>query len=255
MKHIPTSVRGTSVAALLLGGLLLGACEKAGNEPGAPSNKGHMTGKVTDAKGKPIKGATIIADNTLIYDSNAEGVSGEDGTYRIQTPGNFTYRAYAEIKRNYNGRHYRLELKPNEEGAFAGEEGAVRDFEWVLSGKIEDEPGLHYGGTVYADEAVMSQLYDGENVEFTFTPVGSLIDGSTGQVIKRRLDPDYNNELRDIPIGKYKITAVHKPTGKALKVRERRNGEYTADGSVTLDFYGEESPLTCNNCMSIEYSQ
>ncbi len=239
MKLVNTPERRSLLPALLVcGTMLIWACENGVDKPDAASDKGYMTGKVTDTKGKPLDGATIIADNTLVYDSNMEGVSGKDGTYRIQTPGNFTYRAYPEIKRNYNARRYRLELKPDKEDAFNGAEGAERNLKWVLSGKVEDHPGLFYGGTVYVEKAVLSQLFDDENIEFTFTPVGPLIDGSTGKVIKRQLNNEYGNELRGMPIGKYKITAVYKPTGKPLKLRPRRNGEYTSDGLVTLDFFG-----------------
>ncbi len=243
----------TVVTLLMLAYCLL-SCTNDDSGPG-PS-KGFATGKVVDAQGKPLAGVRILLRNTLIYNSFLEGNTDQDGNYRISTNSagsSFTYIAYAEIERDYNGRHYKLDLKPDNTAGFAGAEGAVRNFQWLLSGRDAHNPNSFYGGTVSFDSDIHSQIYDAENLEFTFTPVGTLIDGSTGQVIKRQLNAETNNEMRDIPIGSYRITGIYKPTGKVVKLKTRPNGTYSADGSVTADFYGTSGPWACTNCISLEY--
>src|SRR5690606_27208270 len=72
---------------------------------------GYVTGAVVDTQGKPITGAKILLDGTILHDSYLRGTTGEDGTYRIKAqPG--AWMAYAEFEKPYNGRTYPLELYP-----------------------------------------------------------------------------------------------------------------------------------------------
>ncbi|RRB02409.1 carboxypeptidase-like regulatory domain-containing protein [Larkinella rosea] len=253
-KTAQNLVRSVWVAGMLLST----GCSKSEDDPaaGGTSTAGYLAGRVTDSQGKPLPGATVLADNTLLYNSHLETSSDANGNYRIKMP-NGRYRAIAEIRKSYNGKDYRLSLKPDNTAAFAGSDGAVRNFQWVLTGEHPDQSGLHYGGEVTLDMDILSELYDVENIEFTFAPVGPLIDGSAGKTLKLKSGEPHSDSygrLVDVPIGRYKITAVHQPTGRVVQVKNK-NGTYAADGSVTLDFYGENAPWACFNCMILEYKE
>ncbi|GAB3315385.1 hypothetical protein GCM10027299_04500 [Larkinella ripae] len=252
-KTAYTRALGVALAVLLLGA----GCSSSDDEPQADGQTaGYLSGRVTDSQGKPLPGVTVLADNTLLYNSHLETSSDAGGNYRIKTP-NGSFRAIAQIRKTYNGKSYTLYLKPDNPAAFAGDEGAVRNFQWQLSGEHPDQSGLFYGGDVSLNKDLMSDLYDIENVAFTFTPVGPLIDGSEGKPLRLKSgepNTEFYGRLPDVPIGRYRITAVHQPSGAVVMVKNR-NGTYLADGSVTLDFYGETGPWACNNCMVIDYKE
>ncbi|MGV3558009.1 carboxypeptidase-like regulatory domain-containing protein [Larkinella arboricola] len=255
---LPISRLKTALSFIFAGLVVCAGCSKSGSdEPQAGAQTaGYLSGRVTDAQGKALPGATILADNLLFYNSYVETSSDANGNYRVKMPTG-SYRALAQIKRTYNGKKYTLDLKPDHTEAFAGDEGAIRNFQWQLTGEDPEQSGLFYGGDVTLDKDIMSELYDVENIEFTFTPVGPLIDGSTGQTLKLKSgEPrtEFYGRIPDVPIGRYKITAVHKPTGAVVMVKNK-NGTYSADGSATLDFYGETSPWACTNCMILEYKE
>lgn len=252
------SLHNSNILIILACQILFSSCTIFDEEPASTtSKKGHLVGKVLDDQDKPLQGVQVVADNNWLYNSNLVSITNADGTYSIKLPAAAsTYTASAEIKTNYNGIAYKFRLRPEEVGGFT-QEGAVRNFRWVLSGEYPDEPGLYYGGTITLDKVIGSSLFDVENIEFTLTPVSNLVDGSVGKILTRRCGPpssDTFGQLVDIPIGRYKITAVHKPTGNRVLVRNK-NGAFSADGSVTLDFYGEKSPWFCSNCMVIEYGE
>ncbi|MFD1144367.1 carboxypeptidase-like regulatory domain-containing protein [Larkinella insperata] len=252
------TVNGLSLAFALNGLLMLAGCSKSGADEPHPTEQsaGYLAGRVTDSQGKPLPGVAILADNLLFYNSYVETSSDAKGNYRVKMPTG-SYRALAQIKRTYNGKKYTLYLTPDNTAAFAGDEGAVRNFQWNLTGEHPDQAGLFYGGDVTLDKDIMSELYDVENIEFTFTPVGPLIDGSAGSTLKLKSgEPhsEFYGRIPDVPIGRYRITAVHKPTGTVVMVKNK-NGTYAADGSVTLDFYGETSPWSCTHCMILEYKE
>ncbi|MBL1407617.1 carboxypeptidase-like regulatory domain-containing protein [Sphingobacterium faecale] len=206
-----------------------GACDQSneGVETRA-SDMGYATGKVTDNKGRPISGARIILDNTVFYASYIHGTTDKDGAYRIKLqPG--AWRTLAYVDRVYNGQKYSMELFPHVTDVY-GDEGAVRDFIWKLEGDMPWEADAYYGGTV-----VLTTDYgfyeDEENMELTFTPIGPLIDGSAGRVLTLHYGEKkwiHRSELWDIPIGRYRLTAVLKKNGKSIPLRiedwYKRNG-------------------------------
>ncbi|MVM41677.1 carboxypeptidase regulatory-like domain-containing protein [Spirosoma sp. HMF3257] len=241
-------------AFTLLGLLTGGGCTPSGAdpEPGKQTG-GYLSGRVVDTQGKPLPGVTIIADNTMFYNNNILATSDANGNYRIQTP-NGSWVATAQIRRTYNGKGYMLDLEADKTDAFSGNDGAVRNFQWKLSGEKPDYPGAFYGGTVDVTNEIGKGPYDTENIDFTFTPVGPLIDGSIGKPVVYRYDT-YYNRIPDVPIGRYKISAIYKPTGTKLLLRNRVDGTYSADGSATMDFYGEIPYWSCTNCMFLEYKE
>ncbi|MGA0557642.1 carboxypeptidase-like regulatory domain-containing protein [Larkinella sp. VNQ87] len=253
-----TFTNALPLANCLLAVALLAGCKGDGSElsPDQPK-KGHLTGKVTDPQGKPLKGAEIVADNTWLYNSNLVTRSDANGAYSIALPAAAsTYQATAQLQVSYHGQTYELDLRPDEPEGFT-QDGAVRNFQWALNGEYPDHAGRFYGGTITLDKEIGSELYDVENILFTLTPVGPLIDGSTGKTLKLKSGQPRTNsygKLVDVPIGRYRISAVHEPSGAKIRVRNK-NGTFAADGTVTLDFYGNQSPWYCFNCMVIEYGE
>ncbi|CAM3981244.1 carboxypeptidase regulatory-like domain-containing protein [Corallococcus sp. ZKHCc1 1396] len=218
-------------------------CTKETGGGGTPED-GQMSGKVVDARGQPMSGVTVVADNTMIYNSNALATTGADGTYRIDVskPAG-TWHASATHKVQYNARSYTFDLDPNDDSVFAGNEGAVRNFTWKLSGKRADDLGT-YGGfvAVYVDQLIdpadPEQAINSDDIELTLAPSGKLVDGSDGAPITKKLvrTPD-GDAVQDVPVGRYTVTARYAQAGKSprpMQVRIRDTGDYA--NSVTADF-------------------
>ncbi|MCP3140545.1 carboxypeptidase-like regulatory domain-containing protein [Pyxidicoccus xibeiensis] len=227
----------------LLGGAVGCSGGGGGGGGGGEQAEGYMTGRAVDARGTPLAGVKVWADNTLLYNTNAGATTGTDGTYRIdvrQPAG--TWHASATLQRQYNGRSYTFDLDPSDDSVFAGNAGAVRNFTWRLSGK---RPELgSYGGFVVAyvsqllDPADPSRGIDSEDIELTLTPDGKLVDGSDGAPITKKLARTGDGDaVEDVPVGRYRITARYVQEGKAprpMQVRVRDTGEPAS--SVTADF-------------------
>lgn len=250
----------TGLLTLSLFGLLsTTSCQSNSNtvDPSAPSGgkKGYVTGNVTDPQGKPLAQATIYTENTVVKDRGAEVKTSSGGSYQIQLIdklGQWIARGF--ILKQYNGHVYKISLDPKNADSFTAEEQPVRDFQWKLTGHVPDlSLDLYYGGTVELFRDPNTDLYDNENIEFTFKPVGPLIDGSTGQTLTLRAKKRYDNFLKDLPIGRYEVSAVYKPTNTKLKVSDVfGDGDYAS--SVTVDFTGRES-ATRENMMGIGYTR
>jgi hypothetical protein len=244
---------------LLFANAAIISCKKSGSEnpPHQPAEeKGYVTGKVIDTKGNPVKGASVYIDNTIFYNSGINTSTDENGNNKIKSEMG-SYRAYAELMTTFNGHQFKIQFHPDNYDAFSGVDGAVRNFQWKLTGEKPFNPGTYYGGLVTLYKDPDSDMYDAENVEFTFTPVGNLIDGSEGQVITKQCGTPYSPTyyyIPDIPIGRYKITATYKPTGQQLKVRNGRNFNDAFANNATLDFYGTDAPVGAENNMYIEYT-
>lgn len=240
---------------LLMALLFATSCEKSDTVTNPESNAGqkYVQGKVTDTKGSPIPGARIIVDNTIYYNSGITGTTDGNGFYKIPVEIG-SWRVYAEIDRTFNGKHFKkLELHPDKDNSFAGAEGATVNFQWKLAGEKPAPLVGFYGGTVYLYSDPESGIRDSENIEFTFTPDGNLIDGNPGSIIVRKggqpLTSTYS-QVPDIPIGKYKVTAKHVPTGKPLKLRKTYPDDYTP--VLTVEF--EPEFTFCDRCLTIDFT-
>ncbi|PYE50531.1 carboxypeptidase-like regulatory domain-containing protein [Deinococcus yavapaiensis] len=218
-------------ASLLLSGLLVLGVGEAGTSKPTPFT---MTGVVRMSTGQPIQGVDVYADNTLHYNMNAVGTTDKQGRYTITLPKNEigTWRGGARLSREYHGTVYEFQLVPGDRSEFATRIGAVRDFTWQLTGKRPD--GGYYGGTLWMYGAVNAPGFDLSRVEVTLTPVGAIIDGSPGKVVKGFL---VGSQLRDIPIGRYKVSARYVPENGApqtVLIGARNPSNYEL--SMTSDF-------------------
>lgn len=235
---------GKTTVSASSGGSTGGSSGGSGN--GKPSGKveaGVVKGHVSDPLGNPVKGAEVVVDNQLLYDSNIVLVTDDRGDYRAEMP-TFaaTYAVTATMGKTYNGAKYTFDLAPSDPSPFVGKEGAVRDFTWQLTGP-RPEGDFFYGGIldVYVNPSNPrdGSYVDQTDVRFVLTPVGTLVDGSTGKTVTKT--PETGQfEIPDIPVGRYKITAVYAPKGKApvpMKVGLRGSGQLASE--VTGDFKQE----------------
>ncbi|MCF0071872.1 carboxypeptidase regulatory-like domain-containing protein [Dyadobacter sp. CY261] len=234
---------------------LVAACT-TDDEPGVGaqgSKQGYATGKVTDTKGNPIKGVEVVIDNTMFHASYSLGNTDANGNYEIQLPKVGTFMASAQIVKEYNGRRYEMDLAPDVFEAFSID-GAVRNFQWKLTGERPEGEGF-FGATIGVNKALYSSIYDEENIEFTLTPVGNLIDGSKGSTLKMKSGKPYSKNygyLVDIPLGRYEMTAYYNgENGKTpLKLRNHfSEDEY--ESTLMIDF--DPSTMWGRNAFYISY--
>ncbi|MCF0052949.1 carboxypeptidase-like regulatory domain-containing protein [Dyadobacter sp. LJ53] len=218
--------------------------------------EGYATGKVTNTDGSPMQGVKVVVDNTMIHASYSIGSSDENGNYKIQLPKVGTFMASAHIVKKYNGREYEFDLDPDVYEAFSID-GAVRNFQWKLTGRRPIEAQGYYGVTIEVNKDVMSAVYDSENIEFTLVPVGNLIDGSKGKTLKMKHGKPYTNDygrLVDIPLGRYMMTAYYNGEAGEIPLKLRKHfseDEYTDE--LTIDF--EPHTMWGNNIAFISYSE
>jgi hypothetical protein len=232
---------------LLLGSAI--ACSACSDDSGSgdPDDSNSQAfvvrGRAVDTAGRPLPGAQVVADNQVLYDSNVEGVTGSDGTYRLELGrAAVTWNVSAQFQRQYNGRSYTFDLHPSDPNPFAANTGAVRDFSWRLTG-ARPQGGV-YGSKVlfnltdFVDPANPQVPLDRDHVELTLTPAGPLVDGSAGTAVTARgtNSPD-GFGLLDVALGRYTITARYAPPGQqARPLVVRLNGGDAYAPSLTTDF-------------------
>ncbi|TWI06098.1 hypothetical protein IP90_00361 [Luteimonas cucumeris] len=226
-------------AALFVTLALLGlsACEIQADNTAPRAATGYATGTARDTQGNPIAGAKILLDNSVYYASYIHGSTRDDGSYRIKAqPG--AWRAYASIRKAYNGKTYTLELHPDNIDAF-DDEGAVRNFTWKLEGRTPENDYGYYGGFIQLSTDLDFSA-DLDNVELALTPSGPLIDGSPGKSLRLRLGDHYwidRYQIEDIPIGRYRVEATLKSDegDRRLRIQDwHTKGEFKPE--FQLDF-------------------
>src|SRR5690606_497647 len=234
-----TTLRKT--IGLLCIAVISAACSKSDSPSDVPE-KGYATGKVVDGKGNPIAGAKIFLDNSAFHDSYINGMTNSEGAYKIKVhPG--AWVAYANFKKEYNGKTYSIQAFPDNSESFS-EEGAERNFTWKLEGIDPDNDSYFYGGrvTVHTDNDFNEDYRD---IELTFTPSGPLIDGSQGKALVLKPGERYWEEygyIEDIPVGRYNVTAAAKKTGhtKPLRIQNwHTKGDFVSE--FQLDFIPDKS--------------
>lgn len=238
---------GMAAAAALM---IAGAAEaQEAPEPG------YVKGTVKTASGAPVPGAFIFIDGVL--DQNMQYTTKEDGAYRLRLqPG--AYVAQATLNYKWENQVYKFDLKPDSTDTFDDSTGAVRNFTWVLTGEKPQPHMGSYGGYIYVNVGTDGYYIDDrENITFTLEPVGALIDGSEGQTIVRKgglpRTAEYG-QILDIPVGRYRISAVYHPPGKkpqTLKLKDswgRGERPFLAQQEIILLAEGN----FCQLCASIE---
>jgi 5-hydroxyisourate hydrolase-like protein (transthyretin family) len=192
-----------------------------------PAQKGTVSGRATDAAGKPLAHATIVINNTQFYNHNILGQTDANGHYKLALmPGSWYVRGTTKIR--FDNKNYVLDLHPDSDAAFAGTEGVLRNLSLKIAGARTGQFGNdgYYGGQV----EVFAWGLATEQITLTLQPVGTLVDDSIGRTITAQLRQGY---LDDVPLGKYTITA--KRGNQPLLVRIR-NAEQVYAKSVTASF-------------------
>ncbi|MFC4637850.1 hypothetical protein [Deinococcus hohokamensis] len=192
-----------------------------------------LKGTVRNAAGQPVPGVDVWADNTLYHNMNVLGRTDAQGQFVLRLPtGQLgTWRAGARFRTVYQNVPFELDLQVNDEAAFSADRGAVRHFTLLTSGPRGDR---FWGGTVWPNNG---SGYSFGRVEYTFTPVGPLVDGTAGQVLKRF---EQHNTIDDIPVGKYRVTARYLPEGgpaQDMQLKSRQGDDWGT--SVTITFRRE----------------
>ncbi len=237
------------IVCLLIGSLIIQAftnCSKADAEDdddGTPKT-GFLTGVVKDQAGKPLEGVRILVDHSIFFNSNLTGLTNSHGKYAIKVPTGSWY-AFAMREVEFHGKRYSFYLHPDNPAGFGGE-GAVRNFVWKLSGVMPEPLSGHYGGLVTIDN-FPGVYIEGNEVDFVLTPVGPLIDGSQGEV--RRLKSADAYTIKDIPIGRYRLTATYEGTPVTFR-RWNSDEPFVADYELNFE---PQIEAQCDNCAKLEY--
>lgn len=227
--------------------LILMSCTEDPEDPAAGPEKGYVSGTVVNTQGNPLEGVDIVVNNSQFYNNNILGQTDEDGSYKLKVePGSWYVRATIDVQ--YDNQTYTLDLDPDNSKGFAGTKGAVRNFQWKLTGARPTDFGAsgYYGGSI---EIVGGwDFYDVEGVELTLKPVAPLIDGSTGQTITQ--NPE-GYVLEDVPLGRYEISARYIPENRPIRIRIRNKGqEFSA--AVTDSFEPAYPGATGNYKITVE---
>lgn len=210
---------------------VLAACSKNDNDKdggaGMPgTQKGTVSGVVTDARNQPVKDARITIEHTVWYNSYLFGTSDKDGNYQVLLPddpaGDWT--AKAQLTKTAYGQTYQFDLEPDNTAAFNKASGAKRNFTWKLTGRRPGATG-YYGAHV--DLYALGTDVDLTKVTISFTPFPGepgCIDGSTVTAFERPVEDVAGTLMvKDVPIGKYTIKAVY--AGKQLLLNNRHTDD------------------------------
>lgn len=179
-----------------------------------------VKGRVFDSEGAPIKGALITIDNQLLYNSNTQAKTDANGQYRIQlTKLAATYMAYAEFSTVYNGVKHSMDLIPDDDSPFAGNEGAVRNF------TIKIDSSIGTGGSGEVLFYMMDLIHpldtsleppNRDDVILTLEPVETMLSGTLGggkKIVSKGSPSNNGYGVHNVPIGRYKVSAVYAPAG------------------------------------------
>ncbi len=131
------------------------------------------------------------------------------GRYLVTGLPNQPYYAKAWIEVDYGGEFYCLRLgmpSPGDYDAFTPEDGVVRNFQWQLTGVIEDL--RNYDGYFGGEVRIFPYNITSGTTKLTFTPTAPLVDGSMIQPFTRTIDLSKEVMVYDIPLGLYDVTAV-----------------------------------------------
>jgi hypothetical protein len=208
MKMIIPSI----IATLLMTSSLPG-CKKEDTSSQAPSAAlNTVTGKVTDTRGNMIQGAEIVTEHTVWYDTHVNGISDAAGKYKINIPAEpaGSWTAKAQVSKSAWGENYVFDLAADKQDPFTAKAGAERNFVWKLSGQRPGNSG-YYGAHVDLYQFGVSVPM--EEVKLVFTPYPgepNLADGSPALPIERMVEDVAGTFMvKDVPIGKYQVKAVH----------------------------------------------
>lgn len=190
-------------SALAFAALAIALVGPAHAAPAAPT-PWVMSGTVRDTAGRPVAGVEVFADHTAYHNMNAVGRTDANGRYRLglaRHAGTWAAGAYLRLK--LGDEAFETRLAPNVNTPFDGAKGAIRDFTL--------DPAKLPGGTVNTTAAHSDVELDHDTLEFTFTPDGPNILGSTAPFTRRFLG---GVGVQSVPLGRYRVSASHVRGGR-----------------------------------------
>lgn len=208
---------------------------------GASPAPDTFSGRITDSAGHPLSGAEVTIYGTTGAGQHAsfELKTDTSGRYSIHVPrGLYIVRAYANV--TWNSKRYRLNLHPadNENTrSYDSTPGVVKDFVWRLNGlkafrnPDPERPESYYGGAIHI--VLSDPMRTGVDayavfapatvIEILLNPIGSLLDGSAAHPlmfeVKASSHSPHQCVLRDIPAGRYLLTARARKADKFIPLR------------------------------------
>lgn len=193
-----------------------------------------LKGVAVDSAGRPIRKATIYADNQLLYNSNEIAVTDANGRYRIELSRMATtWSASGEAAIELNGVSSTVELTPDNDDPFAGNTGAIRNFVMqTATGSV-----IFHMADLWDPADITLPPPNREDVELTLELVGESAGGADQTYVRHGEVTGDGFGIKGVPIGRYKITARLLPKGKPaqnLLVRTLDKGEYAK--SLVTDF-------------------
>lgn len=261
--------------------------------PALPKKGGFLRGYVKDSSGKPLAGAFVGVRSTLNGGSysGATGLSDAKGFYEIKLPFGAIHLYAGAFTVDYGDLRASLSLHPADGrlDGFASADGDVENFVLLPYGiadrnKFSENPNgatNYYGGAVRINYnlAEINNSYAPDNyirenseIEITFTPEGTLLDGSAGTsfVIRKNVGNAMFFNIYNIPIGKYTLAAKlvkgNKPLFMRQSVRNKNNSgisprettgraslvfePYSAQDVMTKPAYGSWTPIDINLFLS-----
>lgn len=244
-------MRRQIVTTLMLASLLA-ACEATdGTEPATtPSTPSTptggtaahtVTGLVLDTKGRPMPNAKVWIRPALTT-GLVQIRTGADGRYTASGLIDVPYYAQAWTEVTYASKQYCMRLAMPNAGdydAFVPTTGAVRNFQWKLSGPIPDITDGYFGGHIrLIGDGTLKQS---DTVEVTLTPTAPLIDGSAAEKVTRRVGAyDF---VYDVPVGQY--TATLTAIGRNGARMPLKVGANSSAGATSMPLAFE--PSGCGN--------
>ncbi|WP_169389536.1 carboxypeptidase-like regulatory domain-containing protein [Deinococcus aquatilis] len=230
-----TALLGLSLSMTGCGGA--GATPPPGVEEPPPAGGGYVTGKIVDEQGRPVVHAEVVADNTLLYNTNVIGYTDAAGTYKldIRKPVG-TWHVTATMNLNYEGETIPVDLVPETDDLLAGTVGGVRNFTFKPAQTQYGSLGLvniRTGIAFYGDLGEMT---------VTLKSVGTLADGSSNQtIVAKPVQSGDGYIIKNVMYGTYNATVSYQ--GQDLFVRKAVSSgtspaySKTFTGGFWRDFY------------------
>lgn len=210
--------RTTRALPLVVSALFVWGC--SGSESPRPNDlaPGVVTGVVRDTNGDPIGNARVMIDPALTVGDPVIVHTNSEGIYRVEGLPVVPYDIYAWATVTFGVDSFCLRMgmpDPTHYDTFTPTHGAVRDFQWQLTGPIPEftDPPVFFGGSLHLDLA--SGDFTESEVEITLTPVGARIDGSAATTLTWTFSPDSEESIYDdIPVADYTVSGVIRKNGE-----------------------------------------
>lgn len=194
----------------------------------------HMTGVVTNSLGVPLAGVRVGADNTVVSGSEVWTVTDAKGRYDLdlsKMPILNAWTAVAHLDVKSGGVVRTLTPEVDDAAPFLGKTGAVRNFTLRIVGKSPG--GGYYGALFYANFGSSSagDMPDFDDVEYTLTPAGPLVDGTNGNPVTLR----WAQLPFEVPQGRYVVTARSRSDAGRLWLKAP-GGTYGPSATVDVTY-------------------